>query len=204
MKKMNFIWLILIGLATGFASCSKNEINPEDDSALMDFLFLATASDSTGVRGPHGKCDLTAMDVASLPSAIVAYVTATYAGSTIGRAGKTSDGMYALQITKADGTKAGLIFDATGAFVKEHGGKGKGLKGTGIAVADLPSGISAFITATYAGSTIEKAIKSEDGRYGVLLTKSDETKVLLGFDADGKFIAELSLKGKGGKKSKRK
>lgn len=201
---MNFIWLIMIGLVVGFVSCNKNEVNPDDDSALMDFMFLATGNDSTGVRGPHGKCDLTAVDVASLPAAIVTYVTTTYAGATIDRAGKTSEGIYAIQITKVDGTKAGLIFDTAGTFVKEHSGKGKGLKGTEVAVADLPAAVSSYITVTYAGSTIEKAMKSEDGKYGVLVTKADASKVLLGFDADGKFIAELSLKGKDGKKGKRK
>ena len=198
MRKINLVWLMVLGLSVAFVACNNNEVSPGDDSELFDFLFLATTNDSTGTH-TRGKCNLTAVDVSSLSATITSYVTTNYPGASIEKAGTTTDGSFVLQILKADGTKAGLVFNAAGAFVKEH--KGKGLKGTEVAVADLPAAITSYISATYAGSSVEKAMKSEDGKFGVLVKKADETKVLLGFDADGKFIAELSLKdGHGGKK----
>ncbi len=207
MRRMYFIWLALAGLACGITACNHEAVDAQEDSALMDFLFLATASDSSATHQPHGKCNLTAIDVTDLPDAIVSYVSTNYTGAVIERAGVTEDGKYALQITKADSTKAGLIFDADGNFVKEHSHKGKGLKGTEIAVADLPAALTSYIETNYSGATIEKAVKSEEGKYGVLITKSDGTRVLLGFESDGAFIAELGFKhgdGRKGGKGKRK
>jgi hypothetical protein len=82
-------------------------------------------------------------------------------------------------------------------FIKEVSGKGHG--GEKVDVSTLPTSITTYISTTYAGSTVNSARKSSDGKYGVLVTKADGTKVMLGFDAAGVFLNELTMKEKGGK-----
>lgn len=66
-----------------------------------------------------------------------------------------------------------------------------------IAVADLPSTISTYITVNYAGATVSSAHSHSDGTIDVLITKADGTKAKLKFSAAGVFIAENLGKGHG-------
>jgi hypothetical protein len=201
MKNLKFVGLILLGFVMTLSSCNKSDVDPlvDGESAVLDMLFLATGEDSTQVmRGQKGKCNITEVAVEDLSATITTYITANYAGATINRAGTNDANNFTMVgITKADGTHAGLVFDADGAYVAE---KSRGPKGSPIEITDLPTTISDYITANYADATIKKAFQGQDGRFGVLLVLADETYLGLGFDADGNFVGELSMKDKKGKK----
>jgi hypothetical protein len=196
MKSLKFLGLALFALTIGFSSCESLNLNPsEDESAYLDFLYLATTNDSTGVTHKGKKCNVTEIEVSELPSPAAAYIADNYTGATISRAGETESGNFVVLITLADNTRRGLVFDSAGAFLKE--GKGRGPKGEKVAISDLPSNVLSHIEATYAGATAKHAFVGPEGNFGVLILKADNTKLLLGYNADGTFIAELDLKGKG-------
>lgn len=210
MKSLKLLVLVLLGATIGFSSCEQLGLTPtsDDNSAVFDLLFLATADSSVtgghhGHGGPKGKGGgkMTQIDVTSLPSNVTSYISTNYVGSTVKHAAKTDSGYYAVHIVLTDSTHKGLLFDASGNFLREKSGKGH--KGTSVDVASLPSAIATYVSANYAGSTITKAMVSSEGKYGVLVTKSDDTKVLLGFDSAGAFLNELTPK-QGGKHGKGK
>lgn len=202
MKNLKVLILALFSAAVGFTSCENLGLSPSetsDDSAYVDFMFLATA-DSSGLGGKHGhgkKHNMTEIETSALPAAVTSYISTNYVGSSIKRAAKSDSGKYAVHIILNDSTHKGLLFDAAGVFVKEVSGKGHG--GEKVDIATLPASITTYISTTYAGSTVSGARKSSDGKYGVLVTKADGSKVMLGFDAAGVFLNELTMKEKGGK-----
>lgn len=85
---------------------------------------------------------------------------------------------------------ARLASDSSGFFCKR--------KITRIAVTDLPAAVTNYISATYAGATVEYAAKDDTGNFLVAITQNDEAKALL-FNADGTFNEELAIKAGGGK-----
>lgn len=206
MKKMTKIGVFMLLSIFTFTACendgSVSPFSADDESALLDFMFLATADDSTATNSDHRKgwrggkkCNVTEVDVADLPTAITAYIAANYTDATVNRAGTLENGNYVVKITKADATHAGLVFDADGVFVEEKTGKG-GSRGTEVAVADLPAAVTDYIAANYAGATIKKAIANEEGKFLLIVQKTDESFVGVGFEADGTFISEMTRKGK--------
>lgn len=202
MRHLKFVLALFISGSMALTSCENLNIGPDaaaGDSAMLDLLFFASAEDSTGViRGQGGHCNMTEVAVEDLSAAITDYISANYSGATIDRAGMNdANGYTMIKLSLEDGTHAGLVFDADGNFVAEKRHKGKG---TEVEIADLPSSITDYIAANYPDATLEKARMHDDGTYGVLLLKSDETFLGVGFDAEGNFVGEFDLKTKGGKK----
>ncbi|WP_304237881.1 PepSY-like domain-containing protein [Jiulongibacter sediminis] len=202
MRHLKFVWAFLLAAPLAFTSCESLNLGPDaaaGDSAMLDMLFFATNDDSTGVvRGHRGHCNITEVAVEDLSATITDYISANYADATIDRAGTNDETGYTMvKITLADGTHAGLIFDADGNFLEEKTHKGKG---TAVDVADLPTAITDYISTNYADATIEKARLHDDGSYGVLILQSDDTYLGVGFDADSNFVSEFNMKDKGGKK----
>lgn len=67
-----------------------------------------------------------------------------------------------------------------------QGGPGKGL--TEIAVSSLPAAVTSYISANYAGATIDKAGQEpKTSDYVVVITTSDSKHVVLLFGSDGTF-----------------
>lgn len=64
------------------------------------------------------KAKLTEVDITTLPASVRTYVTSNYAGYTIRKAGKDTDGNLLVGL-KNDTTKKVLKFDSTGKFVEE-------------------------------------------------------------------------------------
>jgi Putative beta-lactamase-inhibitor-like, PepSY-like len=217
MRNLKWMAMLMLALSTLLWNCQPqdSDITPEEEAAVLeDFLFLTTTEQTTSTstpspftsgRGPQffsrnsadtvRKCRMTELAIADLPTSVTNYISANYAGSTIERAGKNDEGKIMVLLKKADGTKVGLAFDANGAFISERQHKGKG---TQIAVSELPAAVTSYVTASYAGSTIERAMKDTDGNFRLIVKKSDGTKVGLGFDKNGKFVGELATKGKKG------
>ncbi len=201
MKNLRLVWVAFLGLAFAITSCENNSVAPDEfDSATIDFMFLASTNDTPMPHAKGGKCKITQIEVSALPSAVTSYVNTNYAGSSIKNAGTDSLGNFLVHITLADNSHKGLMFDKAGKFVSERSGKGK--RGEKVEVANLPTGISAYITKTYAGSSIKIAFKNTDGSFAVVIEKADGTKLVLGFDATGAFKGELSMKDFGKKKKK--
>lgn len=201
MKNLRLVWVAFLGLAFAITSCENNSVSPDEfDSATIDFMFLASTNDSPMPNHKGGKCKITQIEVSALPSAVTSYVNTNYAGSSIKHAGTDSLGNFLVHITLADNSHKGLMFDKAGKFVSERSGKGK--RGEKVEAANLPSSVSAYITKTYAGSSIKIAFKNTDGSFAVVIEKADATKLVLGFDATGAFKGELSMKDFGKKKRK--
>ena len=72
-------------------------------------------------------------------------------------------------------------------------GQGQDLKE--VAVSSLPAAITTYITTTYAGSTINKAVQeAKTSDYIVSITTTDSKRVLLLFGSDGTFKKAVSGK----------
>jgi hypothetical protein len=200
---------MLFGLAVLFTACNQENVDPYNldagEQAVLDMVFLATGNDSTTTDGKHkhGKCNMTEVSEADLPAAITSYISTTYVGSSIKRAGtNTETGEYGVLVLKADGTVVGVKFAADGTFVAEHVKMGK--KGTSLAVEDLPAAVTAYITATYPNATIKGARQSDDGKIGVVIQLADESHKGLAFDANGVYTGELTMKKRGNKRGGKK
>ncbi len=70
---------------------------------------------------------------------------------------------------------------------------------TEVAVEDLASTISDYISANYAGASIDKAGTDDEGNFIVGITQADESRKGLLFDATGTFQNELEGRKRGGK-----
>lgn len=207
MKSNFFSLLIFLGLSAGLFSCDKNnDVSiAADEETLMEFAMLATTNsdpattDSTttqpSCKGKKSK--LTEVAISELPEAATDYITTTYAGATIERAGKTTQGGYIVHVKQTDGTSLVIGFDANGTFVSAASHQKD--RGTLVAVESLPSTITDYITTTYSGATIKKAIQTTDNNYVVIITKADATIVGVSFDTAGTFISELTLPANFGK-----
>ncbi len=73
-----------------------------------------------------------------------------------------------------------------------HQGGGKNCQVDEVEATELPSTITSYVSENYAGATIERAGKANNGSYIVHLKKSDGTLVGLLFDASGNFVSEKS------------
>lgn len=206
MKKLKVSFLMLFGLAVLFTACDQNAIDPQDldagELAVLDMVFLASTNDSTVVRdGYHksGKCNMTEVAIEDLPAAITTYISSTYEGSTIKRAGTNNDsGEYGVLVLKADGSHVGVRFAADGTFIAEYVKMGK--KGTKVEVEDLPAAITGYITENFQDATIKGARQSDAGNFGVVIQLADETHKGLAFDAEGVYTGELTMKKRGKKR----
>lgn len=165
-----------------------------DGTFKQELAFMGGKKDRNRPGGPgdRGPNSFTAIDVASLPSAITNYVTSKYASSTISGAAQNAEKLYVVFVKTAT-DKVILEFNADGTFKQEvvRPGKGRG-SFSDITVAELPKAVTDYISKNYAGSTINKAAKSNvDGGYLVWIKKADGTNVGLSFGADGSFKQEM-------------
>ncbi|MEA5402021.1 PepSY-like domain-containing protein [Arcicella sp. DC2W] len=88
------------------------------NSVETGLLFDANGVFVKALQHYARKAKLTAVELTALPASIATYVTATYAGYTIKRAGTDADGNYYVAINDGTNRKV-LLFDATGAFKQE-------------------------------------------------------------------------------------
>ncbi|MBC8154256.1 MAG: PepSY-like domain-containing protein [Bacteroidetes bacterium] len=149
-----------------------------------------------GSHGGPGGWHTAPISVSALPAAVTTYITTNYAGATITGAVKGPNNGY-LVLISVNSTPKALEFNADGTFTKEV------LKGVGrnkgdfqeIALTDLPTAVSAYITANYPTATLKRAAKSmTDGQVIVMLETTDNRHVALLFNADGSFKQVLTRK----------
>jgi hypothetical protein len=128
--------------------------------------------------------------IADLLPTITTYISTNYVGSTITSAHKESDGSFDVFITTASGAKLNINFSVSGAFVAvssddiHHSDNG-----SVIAIADLSTTITTYISANYAGATVVGAKRESDGSFEVHIVTSDGLKLELKFDSAGTFVS---------------
>lgn len=182
----------LVAFSTFFTACQKDSLLGVSESEISAKSGGTTSSSSEQRGGRHKP---TPIDISALPTTVTDYITATYAGATIEKAGTLPDGQYVVLIS-VDGQTTGLLFDASGNFVKvlpppPPGGPGSCTPTTAIEVSALPATVTDYIAATYAGATIENAGTLPNGNYVVKILV-DGVPTRLVFDANGNFVEELS------------
>lgn len=194
MKTISLASLVaLIGLFVWGCTPSQN-VTPDDS--------LSAARAGADTTGFFCKSKLTRLATTDLPAAVTSYITTTFTGATIDNAAKDDTGNFLVGITQ-NGTRKSLLFNADGSFNKEfaHRGGPGGPKGLGhgrdsitqVAITDLPVAITSYITANYAGATINVAAKDANRGYVVMITQNREKKALL-FNLDGSFNQEVVRK----------
>jgi hypothetical protein len=133
--------------------------------------------------------------LASLPSAILSYVTENYPLDTLIRAYKNRDGSYI--IFSRDNGAFATVFSANGSFISRdelqtHAGN-LGVIDQG----DLPAAIQTYLSSTYPDYVFNEAFSfSQDG---VLLgyvigLDANGTKYAVEFDASGDFVKAITIR----------
>ncbi|MBA0883419.1 PepSY-like domain-containing protein [Flavobacterium undicola] len=177
-----------IYVSTGATSKSITNIN-----AIFKLNFTAK-----GLLSSSSK--ITPVAISDLLASIVTYINTNYVGATINSAHVKSDGSFDVLITTADKVKIRLHFSSTGEFVSAHELKANGNhrhhhsdKHTRIALADLASSITTYISANYAGSKTVVAFSEADGSIDVFIVTADGAKLNLNFTADGTFVSVSTI-----------
>lgn len=211
MRKIKSLAALLVLFALALTSCQKQDetTNSEDADVVVDFLKMSSADTTSSTcskdsldsthRRRHVR-NITEIDIATLPTTISTYISTNYAGATIQKAGVDSLGRYFIQIMKSDSTYIGLLFDASGNFVRELLRKKHDDRGTTIDPSALPASVSTYISTNYAGVTIRRAILESDGTYRVIIILTDNSYLGLSFDASGNFVNAMTVTDHKGKK----
>ena len=213
MKKILLLCLMAMSLA-GLYSC--NSTSSTVDPTETDEL-LGAARIGAQASGQLSGSAITPVSTSALPAAVKTYIASNYAGYTVDKAAKGSDGSFLVVIENAAKEHKALLFDANGSFKQEvalmqgpgrpgtkgkpgnHGGPcERGPKSfTAIDVASLPANVTSYVTSKYASSTISGAAQNAEKLYVVFVKTTATTRVLLEFNADGTFKQEIVRAGKG-------
>ncbi|WP_159468358.1 hypothetical protein [Dyadobacter sp. 3J3] len=89
-----------------------------DGTTPKGLIFNADGTFKVELKHFEHKAKLTEVAVANLPAAITSYITTTYAGAVIKKAGTNADGEYFVGIVLDNKVKV-LLFNADGTFSKE-------------------------------------------------------------------------------------
>lgn len=203
-------------IASKYVGSTTNEVNLMSNGSYVTYVTLAagsTAKTSASAKTANVIVKLkfnakgallaaltsTPVLVADLLPAITTYITANYAGATITSAHSESDGSFDVLITAADGSKVKLNFSATGAFVAANTLKPNGnhhhnhnSNQTPVAIADLATSITSYISTNYTGATITSAHKESDSSFDVFITTAAGANLNLNFSAAGEFVSVSS------------
>jgi hypothetical protein len=203
-------------IATKYVGSTTTEANLNADGTYVAYVTLASgakAKTSSSTSSAKVKVKLiftakgvlvftkveTPIAIADLLPAITTYITTNYVGATITAAHSESDGSFDVLITAADGSKIKLNFGSTGTFISERTNKAKGNHNHShsnnqnpVAIADLATIITSYISTTYAGATITSAHKESDGSFDVFITTVAGANLNLNFSAAGDFVSVSS------------
>ena len=197
-------------ITSKYAGSTTTEVNLNSDGTYVAYVALATG---TTAKTSNAKAKLnftakgtlvsakteTAVTIADLLPAITTYILTNYPGATINVAHSETGGSFDVLITAADGSKLKLDFKADGTFesarIFRANGNHKHNHASSqkpVAIADLATSITAYITTTYAGATITSAHKESDGSFDVFITTAAGAKLNLNFSAAGDFVSVSS------------
>lgn len=217
------------GVSTGASGTTTGTVTATATSATITVSASLTSTSSSSASGTSDSLLIiqpcgsgrhrTVVDSASLPTLITTYLTTNYAGYTFAKAFSVKDSSgtvtgYAVVIYY-NNKPVGLLFDATGNFVKvleqrepgdrdgdgwHHGGRFGGRDGKQkdtLALTSLPTAIITYITTTYPGDTLVKAFINIDSSY-LVITKDNGLYANL-FTASGSFVERVLLPAHGEK-----
>ncbi len=203
-------------IASKYAGASTTQVNLNSNGTYVAYVTLPAgttlkSSADAKTAGLLAKLDFNAKGnllsaktenpvlIANLLPAITTYITANYGGATIVSAHSESDGSFDVFITAADGSKFKLNFDAAGAFKSANTFKPDGNhkhrhdgNQVPVAIADLATSITTYISNTYVGSTITSAHKEGDASFDVFITTAAGANLNLNFSATGDFVSVSS------------
>lgn len=199
-------------VAKNYAGATISEVNLNSDGTYTVYVNTGTTSKSvTNVNAVFklnftakgllsSSSSITPVAISDLQAAIVTYINTNYAGATINSAHTESDGSFDVLITTTDNVKIKLNFSSTGEFVSALELKANGNhrhqhseRHTRIAVADLASNITTYITDNYPGSKTVAAFKESDGSIDVFVVTADDAKLNLNFTSDGTFVSVSTI-----------
>ena len=200
-------------ITSKYAGATTTQVNLNANGTYVTYVNLPAgtalkSSTSAKTSGVIAKLDFTAKGnlisaktdtqvlITNLLPSIITYITANYSGATITSAHSESDGSFDVFISAADGSKVKLNFDATGTFVsastyKPHGNHNHNHADNQkpVAIADLATSISTYISTNYAGATITSAHLEVDNSFDVFITTSAGANLNLNFSAAGEFVS---------------
>ena len=113
--KALLVFSCVAALVVSLNACNRSSVDP----STADASARSAGVESTSLTGPH---NLTVVATATLPAAIITYITTNYAGATIKEALKDEKGNFVVAITVNSALKL-LLFKADGTFVKVAEGK---------------------------------------------------------------------------------
>lgn len=183
-KQLLLLLMAVVGLY--MVACQSQDATPSSDGDLEAIQVSAarTAADSTTKTKCKGK--LTPIDSTALPSKVISYISANYAGAQVKFAAKDSLGQYVVGVF-VNKTHTGLLFDASGNFIQVIERYGNKAKLTDVDISTLSASVTSYVTKNYAGYTIKKAGTNADGNLFVGIA-NDTTRVVLIFDSAGNFV----------------
>lgn len=203
-------------IASKYAGSTTTEVNLNSDGTYITYVALGagkTAKTSSTDKNTvvtvklkftaKGKLEFTkthtVIVIVDLLPAITTYISTNYIGATITAAYLDSDGTFDVLIKAVDGGKIKLEFAVDGTFSSAHVFKAHGNHNhnhgdhqTPIAIADLATNITAYISTNYTGATLTSAHKESDGSIDVFITTVDGANLNLNFSIAGDFVSVSS------------
>lgn len=157
------LFVVLTAILT-FTSCSKDS-NTETTNPLNSTAIRADSSIRT----------------ASLPQAILDYISNNYPDITVKKSEIEDNGNYEVKLNNG----VELIFDAEGSFLGIDDDDGENnFDDTQLNISELPKILLDFIATNYPNESIDEAELENNGNYEIEL----ENEVILIFDVDGNFL----------------
>jgi len=211
--------LFLIASCSKEMSATNGTTNASNLTSTSTSSTIAVAVDSTGSDSVYllQPCDRgyfrDSVAAAALPDSIRSYLTANYPGYGFQKAFVIRDsagavGGYVVIIT-FNGKPAGLLFDASGKFQRvleqveggdvtdggwHAGGRFHNRDGSHrdtLALTELPSGVSTYLSANYPGDTLVRAFKNGDS--SILVISKDNGLFATLFSSSGLFVKRVSI-----------
>jgi hypothetical protein len=133
--------------------------------------------------------------LAQLPDSVTAWFAANAASDTLVKAFKQHNGEI-LVISRNNGAFA-TVFTSGGSFLKReefHPAKGHAIP---VPEAQLPAGVTGYITTTYPGAVIKMAFSIQDNNNPggfLVFIDANNTKYALVFDAAGNFLKVIPVR----------
>lgn len=165
MKKLKLLSLAFVAILA-FNSCSTDD---DDNGTGTDVDLNLTAQRSDN----H-------INTASLPQAILDYISTNYPDNTIWKAEIEDNNNYEVELND----ETDLVFDQQGNFLGIDDDSDDDFGDEDIAPSSLPENIRNFVTTHYPGATILKAEKENNGNFEIELSNDVE----LIFDSNGNFL----------------
>ena len=183
MKNQKILFAVAMSLM--LFSCSN------DESVLV--TDATTAEPSATIF--NSEATFKVLNVSSIPASVSKSIASQYPNSVIAEVSLLSDGTYEVITTnsttsKGNGSRAKVSFTSRGTV------KSTTIQTT-VAVANLPSAITSYITTNYIGATMNSAHIESDGRFDVLITTSAGVATKIYFTAAGVYIVAYTATTKG-------